>query len=233
MSTISTDFRFFIEHDANPFILFSNRGSVLYLNKSAELLMGLHVDLKIFDLVLSYAPKSFGYRTSYIELSINSFEFYGINVLYENDDELGVHLYLTPREQTVSDMQLIGYSQTDINILLQVNIELFNMAYRGKLTLMTDYELPELKMHQNHFSILLRRIFEQFASTKMLDITMKIKIGAAIVVNQKRYPIIILQLHSADRDTSADMSIKSMAQENHIDVHFEQASIALEIPAIS
>jgi len=233
MNTISTDFRFFIEHDANPFILFSNKGAILYLNKSAEMMMGFHVDVKIFDLALGYAPKSFGYRKSLIELSINSFEFYGINVLYENDDELGIHLYLAPREQSTNDIELSGYSQTDINILLQANIELFRIAYQGKLSLMTDYELPELKIHQNQFSMLLRKIFEQFKSTKTLDITMKIKIGAIIIVNQKRYPIIILKLSSIDREVSNDTVIKSMALESHIEAHFENSSITLEIPTIS
>ncbi len=232
MNIVSTDFKFFIEYDSNPFILFSNEGAVLYLNKSAELLMGIHIERKIFDFALSYAPKSFGHKNTLLELSLGLFDFYGINVLYNNDDEIGIHLYTRPRGKITYEVKLEGYSKTDINLLLQANIELFNIQYSGKLYLLADYEIPELLIHQNRFSLLLRKIFELFEDSDSLSVSLKIKIGSMIVVEEKKYPIVILELQGSKRVTSSDMNIKESASDIHIDLHFKDNAITLEIPAI-
>ncbi|HIP61764.1 MAG TPA: hypothetical protein EYG98_04335 [Sulfurovum sp.] len=233
MSIISTDFKFFIEYDSNPFILFSSKGAVLYLNKSAELLMGIHTERKIFDIALSHAPQSFGHKNTLLELTLGSFEFHSINVLYNNDDEIGIHLYTRPRAKIAHQAKLEGYSQTDINLLLQANIELFNISYNGELKLLADYELPEMQIHQNRFSMLLRKTFEQFKDSKILNINLKLKIGAVIVVGGRKYPIAILELKSQHRETSTDANIQELASNIYIDSHFEEHSITLEIPAIS
>jgi len=96
MNSILTDFRFFIEYDSNPFVLFNSKGQIVYLNSSAEILMGSCSKKELFELTLSYAPKTFGYKKSLLDLSFGYFEFYAINVLYENEEEIGIHLYNKP-----------------------------------------------------------------------------------------------------------------------------------------
>jgi len=233
MNTNSTDFKFFIENDVNPFILFSNEGSILYLNKSAELLMGIDTQKEIYDLALAHAPQSFGHRVTLMEFSFSSYEFYGLNTLYSNDMEIAVQLYNRPRPKVTSEEILEGYSLTDINLLLQANIELFSMQYTGKLSLMTDYTMPEVQLHQNSFSLLLRKIFAQFRQATHLEITLTIKIGAKIILGDKRYPIISLKLIADHRKGDTDKAIKEIALSNHIDTHFRAESIFLEIPAIT
>ncbi len=233
MNTNSTNFKFFIENDVNPFILFSNEGSILYLNKSAELLMGIDTQKKIYDLALAHAPQSFGHRVTLMEFSFSSYEFYGLNTLYSNDMEIGVQLYNRPRPKVSSEEILEGYSLTDINLLLQANIELFSMQYTGKLSLMTDYTMPEVQLHQNSFSLLLRKIFAQFRQATHLEITLTTKIGAKIILGDKRYPIISLKLIADHREGDTDRAIKEIALSNHIDTHFRAESIFLEIPAIT
>lgn len=233
MSTISTDFRFFIEQDSNPFILYSSLGAVIYLNKSAELLMEIGADAKIFNLASTHAPQSFGSKMSLMNLSFSLCDFYAINVLYNNDDEIGIHLYSRPRDKLSFDTKLEGYTNTDINLLLRANIELFSIDYAGELNLLADYDLPEFQMHQNRFSLLLKKIFLQFKQTDRLDISMTIKIGAAIVINQKRYPIIVLRLSASQRDNTNDNRIRALATQNHIDAYLTDTSIALEIPTIT
>ncbi len=232
MNLVSTDFKFFIEYDANPFILFNSKGKIVYLNSSAEMLMGSCSRKKLFDITLSYAPKSFGYKKTLLDLSFGYFEFYAINVSYNNEDEIGIHLYNKPMVKINSLINLEGYSQTDINLLFEANIELFKMQYSGKLELITDYELPKLHIHQNNFSFLIRKIFEQMKSSPNIKIKIKIKIGELIIVNGKKYPIILFLFNSKNRDKNRDKEILDIATDNYINAHFNNETIILEIPAI-
>lgn len=229
----SIDFKFFIENDSNPFVLFSNLGKIKYLNTSAELLMGSCQSKELFEIALAYAPKSFGYRKTLLDLSFGSFEFYGMNVLYENDDFLAIQFYNKPMAKVDDTVLLEGYSPTNINLLLQANIELFAMHYQGKIELLTDYEIPELQMHQNNFSLLLRHVFAQFTNVSTLQITLKIKLGERIAVQNKRYAILILEIKSDRRERIKDKELELIAFQNHINAHFKNSSITLEIPAIN
>jgi len=228
----SIDFKFFIENDSNPFILFSNSGKIKYLNNSAELLMGACQPKELFEIALTYAPKCFGYHKTLIELSFGSFEFYGINILYENEEFLGMHLYNKPMAKIDDSSLLNGYTLTDINVLLQANIELFNINYQGRIKLLTDYDIPKLQIHQNDFSLLLRNLFDQFKDIEKLEIILKIKLGERIVVKEKRYSIIILQLKSNNRNSEKDKELELLALKNHINIHFKKNHTLLEIPAI-
>jgi len=228
----SIDFKFFIENDSNPFVLFSSSGKLKYLNNSAEILMGSCNHKELFKIAISYAPKSFGYNKTVLDLSFGSFEFYGINVLYENEDIIGMHLYNKPMAKVDDSSLLEGYTLTNLNLLLQANIELFDINYTGKIKLLTDYDIPELQIHQNDFSMLLRHIFSQFLENKNLEITMKIKLGERVVVKDKRYSIIILHVKSTSREKEYDKEIELLALKNHINIHFKESAAILEIPAI-
>ena len=228
----SINFKFFIENDSNPFILFTSQGKIKYLNTSAELLMGSCQPKDIFKIALTHAPQTFGSQKTALNLSFNSFEFYGINVLYDNEEYIGIHLYSKPMAKIDDNSQLEGYSSTDINILLQANIELFNINYKGEIKLLTDYDIPKFQIHQNNFSLLLRNIFTQFEKTKRLEILIKIKLGERVVVKNERYSIIVIQLKSNKREESLDKEIELLAHKNHINIHFKKQEIILEIPAI-
>ena len=228
----SINFKFFIENDSNPFILFTNQGKIKYLNTSAELLMGSCQPKEIFNIALTHAPKTFGSQKTALHLSFNSFEFYGINVLYDNEEYIGIYLYNKPMAKIDDSSLLEGYTLTDINVLIQANIELFNMRYQGEIKLLTDYDIPKFQIHQNNFSLLLRNIFTQFKESERLEIFIKIKLGERVVVKRERYSIIIIKLKSSKRNESRDREIELLAHKNHINIHFNKQEIILEIPAI-
>ena len=229
----SVNFNFFIEHDTNPFILFNNTGKIKYLNKSAELLMGACKPKEIFEIALSHAPQNFGVKKSIIALSFNAFEFYAINVLYENEEFIGIHLYNKPLKQLNEKMILDGFTLTDINILLQANIELFTLKYQAKIALLTDYDIPEFQMHQNNFSLLLQKIFALFNENKKVEINVKIKIGERVVIKEKPYPIILLEIKSTKKRDDDKKEIIDLVEKSAINLQIKKASIYLEIPAIS
>jgi len=228
----SINFQFFIENDANPFILFTNRGRIKYLNNAAEVLMGSCKPKEIFDLALANAPQTFGFKKSALNLSFNSFQFYGVNVLYENEECIGIHLYNKATEKIDKEMVLDGFTLTDINVILQANIELFNIHYEGEMTLMVDYSIPEFQMHQNNFSLLLRHLFAQFQKSKILEITIKVKLGEQIIIKNNKYAIILLKMKSDMRDKASDKELKNLADKNHINLQLNNASLSLEIPAV-
>jgi len=227
------NFKFFVENDSNPFILFTNLGKIKYLNTSAEVLMGSTSQKALYDIALTHAPQTFGSKKSALNLIFSSFEFYGINVLYENDEYIAIYLYTKPLEQTNKEMILDGFSLTDINMLIQANIELFNMNYEGKLRLLTDYDIPEFQIHQNNFSLLLRNLLSKFNESKQVEINVKIKLGEQVIIKEKKYSIIVLSLKSMDIKHKDDQELKDLAHKNCINIQLEKHTISLEIPAIS
>jgi len=232
MNTISTNFKFLVENSHNPLLIFSHNGAIKYFNHSAEFLTGMHLSLELFRLAVNYASHNFGARTVHMDLTYGMNRFYAITVLYESEDELCIYLYRTPRATIPKDLSFNGFISTDINLLLEANIELFKIKYKNKLTLFTDYSLPLFQMQQNSFSLLLRKLFRQFEESKEINITLKIKIGETIIIKRKKYPIIILDIKSNRRKKESDEKIDKLSLENHITAYFHIKSITLEIPCI-
>ncbi len=226
-----TDLKFLIENDANPLIVFNNLGKITYLNKSAELLIGFCTPKELYALIMSYAPKNFGSKITHIDLVYKAFKFYAINILYNNEQEITIHLYNRPMNLQ-KKILLKGYTPTDINILLRANIELFKIQYNKKLSLFADFDLPEIQINQNSFSLLLRKIFEQCKKANKVDIELKIKIGETININQKKYTILTLQIKTDKRNKSYDKEIEKLSSENYINCFLLKHTFILEIPYI-
>jgi len=228
----SINFQFFIENDANPFILFSNTGKIKYLNHSAEILMGSVTPKELFELAVAHAPQTFGFKKSILTLNFNSFAFYGINVLYENEEFIGIHLYNKAIEHTNKKIILDGFTLTDINILLQANLELFNINYQGNIALLTDYDIPKFQIHQNNFSLFLGKLLNQFSESKKLKISVKIKLGEQVVLKGKKYAIIIIELKGKLQKDATDEALRDLAEKNFITMQLLKNRVTLEIPAI-
>ncbi len=231
MSTISTNFKYLIDRDINPVIIFDSNGKIKYLNSVAELLITPSTQKEIYELSLSHAPKTFGSKTTHMELSYKTFKFYAINVLYENEEELAVWLYHKPMPQQES-LTLDGYVPSDINLLLETNLELFKMHYNGGLSLFTDFDLPLIHLNQNRFSQLLQKVFSSFIFSKKLYIALTIKIGESIYIEDNRYSILLLKIKGDNRIKEHDKEIESLATQNHINPIFEDDKMYLKIPFI-
>ncbi len=231
MKTILTKCQFIIENDANPLLIFDNTGKIKYLNKLAEFLLGSCQPKELYDLALSHAPKSFGAKITYIDLIYKTYHFYAINILYECEEEIVIHLYQQPLPLQ-KEILLDGYTPTDINLLLETNLELFKMNYQGNLKLFTDYDLPKIHLNQNSFSLLLRKIFEQVQSSIKIEISMTLKLGESIHINKKRYSILILKIKTDKREIANDAQIEKLSSQNHIVPFLKSHTIVLEIPFI-
>ena len=226
------NFESFVEWDNSPFILFSNEGKILYLNHSAELLFGAVSKKELYDLALAYASAGFGYKTTSLSLTYDSFMFHAITVGYKDEEQISLRLYHTPYVQPARKLQTETLIMTDINVLLEAHIALFQGQNNNPLSLLADQDLPLFKMDQNHFSKLLRKVFHSFRSSDSIDISLKLLIGQHIIINNKKESLAGITIRANGRYVDSDEDIKELASKNQIKAVLKEHSILLEIPLI-
>ncbi|WP_294958871.1 hypothetical protein [Sulfurovum sp.] len=232
MNTLSIDFQPFVEWDNSPFVLFSNQGKILYLNNAAEILFGYVSKQELYDIALAYAPQSFGYKTTTLTLSYDSFNFYAVTVGYENEEHISIRFYNTPRVKPSAPLESGKLMTTDINILLEANIALFKTKNSNKLQLLTDQDIPSFKIDQNNFSKLLRKVLDAFRSSDSINISLKLLIGEHVIILDKKEPIVQLSIEANGRYNDTDAEIRMLANQSHISVLLKEHVIKLEIPLI-
>ncbi len=230
---MNINFESFVEWDNSPFILFNNNGKIIYLNNASEILFGYVSKKELYDIAISYAPQNFGYKTTSLTLNYDSFTFHSITVGYENDEQISIRLYHTPMIKTIKKIDTNNFVLTDINILLEANISLFQTKNQNPLKLLTDQDLPPFKLDQNNFSKLLRKVLDSFSLSEYIDITLKLLIGEHIIIEDKRKPIVQLNIKSNKRCDNSDEEIALLASKNKIKTIFKDGYIALDIPFIT
>ena len=229
-----TNFNFesFIEWDNSPFVLFSNQGKILYLNNAAEILFGYVSQKELYHIAVSYAPHDFGYKTTTISLAYDSFMFYALSVGYENEDEISLRLYNTPRIKPTRKLETDKLISTDINILLEANIALFKTKNTNTLKLLADQDLPAFKIDQNNFSKLLRKTLDAFRASDAMDITLKLLIGQQVIIENKKESIVQLSISANGRYANTDDELCNLAAQSQIKCLLKESAIILEIPLI-
>jgi len=232
MNTTSINFQSFVDWDNSPFILFSSKGKILYLNNSAEILFGYVSKKELFDLALLYAPQNFGYKTTTLSLNYDSFSFYAITVGYESEEEISIRFYNTPRTKSITSIERDKFVITDINLLLEANITLFKTKNSNHLQLLTDPDIPPFKLDQNNFSKLLRKVLHTFRASDSIRITLKLLIGEHVIVQEEKKPIVQLSIEANGRYHESDEDIEHLAKQCHITPLLKEQSIKLEIPLI-
>lgn len=232
MNTTSINFQAFVEWDNSPFILFNAQGKILYLNNAAEILFGYVSKKELYDIAVSYAPQSFGYKTTSLTLNYESFIFHAITIGYENEEQISLRLYNTPRVQPKRKIETDKFITTDINLLLEANIALFKTKNTNPLKLLADQDLPPFKMDQNNFSKLLRKTLDVFRSSDSIDISLKLLIGQHVIIDDKKESIVQLAILANGRYADTDEEIRTLAAESQIKCLLNEHSIKLEIPLI-
>ncbi|SFV89842.1 hypothetical protein MNB_SV-4-1025 [hydrothermal vent metagenome] len=232
MNTTSINFQPFVDWDNSPFILFDPTGKILYLNNSAEILFGYVSKKELYDLALAYAPQNFGYKTTTLTLTYDTFNFYAITVGYENEEQLSIRFYHAPRAKSATPIEREKFATTDINLLLEANIALFRTKNSNTLQLLTDPDLPSFKIDQNRFSKLLRKVLEAYRASDSIRITLKLLVGEHVIIEGKRTSIAQLSIEANGRYSDADNEIHTLSEACHINTSLGEHSIKLDIPLI-
>ena len=232
MNNFEIDYKFLLEVDNNPIVVFNHSGKILYLNSNAEILMSYASVQDIFNIALKHAPKEYGSKTTQIELNYNQLNFYAINVSYNCDEWIAVRLYYRPREKREKKSPKNSNILTNINKLLDIAIVQFKIESNTDIRLFTDQDLPETMINQNGFLKLLRKSLSLFKSTAYLDITLKLGIGEHIIIDGQRYSLIDLKFSSSGRHCTHDDYIKELANELCLVSNLSEKSVYFEIPLI-
>jgi len=232
MNTESINFQSFLDWDNSPFILFNAKGKILYLNNAAEILFGYVSKKELYDLALAYAPQNFGYKTTTLALNYDSFSFYAITIGYENDEQISIRFYNTPRTKSATPIEKDKLVTTNINLLLEANITLFKTKNNNALKLLTDPDIPPFKIDQNRFSKLLRKTLNAFRSSDSIHITLKLLVGEHVIISGKKKPIVQLTVEANGRYNENDEEVHTLAIQSYITSLLKERSITLEIPLI-
>jgi hypothetical protein len=232
MNSVSINFKFFIECDSSPFIVFDNSGKIIYLNNSSEILLGYVSRQELYDITLAYAPKDFGSKSTRVELQYDSFSFYAINVSYENEEKIALRLYHKPKLNSSRNMELDKLPMTDINVLLEANIALFKLKNSNNLKLLVDQDLPQCRIDQNEFSKLLRKVLNSFSSSDSIDISLKLLVGEYVIIQNCREHLVELYIKANSRSTDIDSEIKSISEKINISPNLTEYTVKLQIPFV-
>ncbi len=223
------DLSFILENDINPFIIFNSSGEISFLNKSANMFSSAHISKELYALALEYAPKNFGFKTSYMDLYYEPKSFYAIMVAYQNENNICLLLYNKHIEHKLNES---GNIESNLNILLESSMEYFIIHKQPKIRLFTDYDIPLVKINQNKFLILMRKLLDSYTLSTYIDITLKIKIGKMIEINNKRHHIIEIIIKSNQRDENSDEEIKKIADTSNILLFFDKTNSILEVAGV-
>ncbi len=231
-SNLDIDYKFLLEIDNNPIIVFNHDGKILYLNNNAEILMSYANVKDIFNLALKHAPKEYGSQTVQIELSYNQLKFYAINVSYNSDEWIAIRFYYRPRESLGFKRDKNSGILTNINKLLDIAIIQFKIESNTDIRIFTDQDIPQTLINQNSFLKLLRKTLSLFKASPYLDITLKLGIGEHIIIDHKRYMLINLEFKSNSRYCLDDENIKKLAEELYLVANLSENCVCFEIPLI-
>ena len=230
----SIDFKFLLEMDNNPLIVFNNDGKIIFLNNNAEILLSYVSSKEIFNLAMHNAPKDYGNKTTQTELVYGHLNFYATNVSYNSDDWIAIRLYYRPRDKKLNHKHDFSNEVlTDINMLLDLAITQFKIDSQADIRLFTDTDIPKTYLNQNNFLKLIRKTLNSYKGVSCLDITLKLGIGEHIIIDEKRYPLINLNFSSVGRYCSEDDSIEELANELFLVCDLKENRIELEIPLIT
>lgn len=231
MNTKSIDFKFLIESDASPVILFNHKGHIVYLNDAGEILLGYINHKELFNIALKNAPKDYGSRTILMELRYHQLQFYAITVSYNSDEWIALRLYYRPHSIEESRVDSNRLRVTDINQLLDMAIGFFKLNSFSEIKLITDRELPPFKTDQNIASKLFRKTFEVFKSP-LISISLTMVPGEYIIVNTKRYPVVRIIFKGEERINRQDNNLEILAESIGVATYFEEKEIIYDFPFI-
>ncbi len=227
------DYKFFLENDNNPFILFNADKRIVYLNTAAEFLLGRVSKYDLYEMCIEHAPKEYGSKMTYLNLRYDDLSFYGITVGYQDDEYIGIRLYQSVKNRQPTAKELTKFIDTDINTLLETSISLVAMQEQFDIKLMIDMDIPEFKISQNDFFKIMRKCFNSFHSGSKLNISLKLRVGETIYVKNKRCKLVKLEIKTQnERDCSEDQELERLCENNFIDYLADRSKIRLLIPML-
>jgi hypothetical protein len=222
-------FEEWIELDLNPILSFSSTSKIIYSNSEAQFLLNRIKQKELFDLALSYAPKTFGAQTSYIDLNIKNYTFYAITVMYENEDEIHMKLYKSAMVKKENTLNIKNINVT--NIFTLVDLAISTSKIKTDINFIKNYDpsIPEFKLDASSFIKTLNQIFDAFKGNKNISCSILLKIGEYIKIDEKKYSLISVEI-STDKEN--DFSSLNIKENNSFILTKDDNKITIDLPLI-
>ena len=205
-----------LEYDYNPFVLFNSSGKIISLNAEAQFLLGTASASEIFELASSYANITYGFKTTFLELNLGRYKFFGLTVGYESDDEIGVKLYQMP-SFNVNKPKPTG-ELTNIYTLVDLCISTNSISSDIKFVKDFDPTIPEILINSNEFIKLLNKIYTCFSDNDEIKTKIYFRVGEHIKFEDKKYSLF-----------SVEIKAKNQKKMNEFKVFSESSNFIIEI----
>ena len=222
-------FEEWVELDLNPILSFSSSAKILYSNSEAQFLLNRIKQKELFDLALTYAPKTFGALTSYIDLTIKNYTFYAITVTYENEDEIHMKLYKSAMVKKESKLNIKNINTTNIFTLVDLAISTSKIKNNINFAKNYDPSIPEFKLDASTFIKTLNTIFETFKDKENVSCSILLKIGEYIKIDNKKYSLISVEIGTNEKSDFSSLSIK---ENNSFILTHDETKVTIDLPLI-
>ena len=216
-----------LEHDYNPFILFNSDGKILSLNSEAQFLLGVAKASEIFELASAYANISYGFKTTFLELSFGRYSFFGLTVGYESDEEIGIKLYQKP-SFNVNKPKPTGELT---NIYTLVDLCISTNSINSDIEFIKDFDptIPEIMINSNEFIKLLNKIYTCFSDNNTIKTKIYFRVGEHIKFEEKKYSLFSVEVEAKNQKKMDDFKVFSENSNFMIEI---QNGISINIPMI-
>jgi nitrogen-specific signal transduction histidine kinase len=220
-----------LEYDYNPWILFDSNGRVKTLNQEAQFLLAEVTANEIFELAVTYANQSYGFKTTMIDLEFGKYEFFGIMVGYEDNENIAIRLYQRPPER-ISEPHLKKLSPHNIYTLINLAISTSSITRKYGFTTNFDPAFPEVKIDPETFIKLLNEIINCIEDSDNVEVQLSLKTGETIKFDGKRHPIFQLSIYGKLIPDCNIMHLKKLAIKLNGYIIKKADHISLEAPLI-
>ena len=219
-----------IEHDYNPFVLFSSKGKVLSLNSEAQFLLGAVSHKEIFELATAYANVTFGFKTTFVELEYGRYKFFGLTVGYENEEQLGIRLYRAPSlklKKPTMDGEL-----TNIFTIVDLCIATNSITSESKFLKEYDPTIPDVIINSNQIIKILNKMYSCVSDNDKIITKVFYRIGEHVKFEGKKYSIfsIAVEAKNIDKRESNELELLAKQSDMHVEV---KSQLIINIPMIN
>ncbi len=220
-----------IEYDFNPFIIFNSKKKVVSLNSEAQFLLGHINSAIVFDIAMTYASQSFGFKTTFVDLEFGRYKFFGLTVGYENEKELAVRLYQLPSfkfsKPATQNSELINI-YTLIDLCISTNSINKDIKFIKKL----DPSMPEVRLNVKGFIKLLNTIYLSFLNAQEIATQLFFRVGEHIKFENEKYSLFCLKIDSQTSNITDKNLIISLAKKSNLYITINQQEVLIDIPLI-
>jgi nitrogen-specific signal transduction histidine kinase len=183
-----------VELDLNPILTFSNIGKILYSNAEAQFLLNRISSKELYDLALKYAPLTFGFNTTYINLKVQNYIFYAITVGYEDENSLYVKLYKSTMVKKENKLSTKNAEFANIFTLVDLNISTLKTKKQIQFIKHYDPSIPEFKMIVPELLKVIGKVYDSFKEATTITTSIKLKIGEYIKIESVKYSLISIEI---------------------------------------